>query len=163
MNLLIVRHAHAEPLPPEGGSDADRRLTDKGRAQCRQLAATLHRKGIALGTVFVSPLVRAVQTCAELLAHWPGDKPEVQPCEDLAPEGKARRLARALRTATQEQATIIGHMPDLARFCGWLIGDKRAKLHLAKAGVAFVESPVGPGRGHGTLTWMITPTWFDVV
>jgi phosphohistidine phosphatase len=163
MNLLIVRHAHAEPLAAEGMADADRQLTEKGRGQCRQLASTLHRVGVVLGTIITSPLVRAKQTAEELLAHWPGDRPEVQVCEDLAPDGRLRKLARFLRTLNLDQVTLVGHMPDLGRFCAWLVGDKKANLHLAKAGAAYVESPVGPGRGHGTLAWLITPLWFDAV
>jgi phosphohistidine phosphatase len=163
MNLLIVRHAHAEPLVGEGKTDADRQLTDKGREQCRLLAVTLHRIGVDLGTIVVSPLVRAKQTADELLNAWPGDRPELQTCEGLAPEGKIRKLARCLRSLSQKQATLIGHMPDLARFCGWMIGDKKSKIHLAKAGAAYIESPVGPGRGYGTLVWLITPAWFDAV
>ncbi len=161
MNFLIVRHAHAEAQTPEGMSDADRPLTDKGRQQCRQLALTLHRLAVPLGTLVVSPLVRAQQTGAELLQHWPGPQPEVQTCPHLAPEGKIRKLVRFLRGLNQDQVTLIGHMPDLARFTGWMIGDKRTRLHFAKAGLAYLESPVGPGRGHGMLMWLVTPTWFD--
>jgi len=163
MNLLLVRHAHAEPLAPEGMIDADRALTDRGREQCRRLARTLHRLQVPLGTVVVSPLVRAKQTCEELLAHWPGDRPEVQECRHLAPEGKVRKLVNFLRGLNQEQLTLIGHMPDMARFAGWMVGDKRSRIHFAKAGAAYIESPVGPGRGHGMLMWLVTPTWFDAI
>lgn len=163
MNLLIVRHAHAEPLAPEGMVDSDRQLTNKGRLQCQQMARTLTRLQVPLGVIVVSPLVRAQQTCEELLRHWSGPTPSVETCVDLAPGGKARKICRFLRGLNQDQLTLIGHMPDLARFTGWMIGNKKTRLHLGKAGMAYLESPVGPGRGHGMLMWLVTTTWFDPV
>jgi len=164
MNLLLIRHAHAEPLAGEGMTDPERALTQRGRDQCKQLATTLHRLAVPLGTVVTSPLVRARQTVEEILAHWPGAPPPVQTCEDLAPEGKIKKLARFLRMLElQDQVTLVGHMPDLAEFCGWMLGERKAGVHFAKAGAAYIESPVGPGEGHGKLLWLVTPTWYDVV
>src|SRR3954465_1668356 len=110
MNICLIRHADAVQVP-EGSAmeDADRPLTDRGRDECRALAECFQRRGIALGKIAVSPLVRATQTADELLAHWEGDKPEIHVCKSLAPDGKFRRLTRFIRGLESETVTLIGH------------------------------------------------------
>ncbi len=56
--------------------------------------------------------------------------------------------------------TLVGHMPDLAVYTGWLIGTKKAQIGIAKSGVVFIESDTGPQKGAGTLTWLLTPEWY---
>jgi phosphohistidine phosphatase SixA len=52
----------------------------------------------------------------------------------------------------------VGHNPELSAYLSWLIGSKRAQLHLSKGGVAFVEAD-GVRKGLGVLQWMVTPEW----
>ena len=42
-----------------------------------------------------------------------------------------------------------------------LIGSKKASIALAKAGVACVACDDPPGKRCGSLTWLITPDWFE--
>ena len=53
---------------------------------------------------------------------------------------------------------LIGHMPDLADFLGWLIGSRKAQIDMAKAGVAYVTCE-DVRKGDGTLEWLLTPDW----
>ena len=55
---------------------------------------------------------------------------------------------------------LIGHQPDLGELIGWLIGGKKASIGLAKAGVARIECPEGPGKGAGVLTRVVSPAWY---
>ena len=161
MNFCLIRHADAQPVDPASGlDDADRALTEKGLQQCRGLAAALQRAGVQLGKVVTSPYLRARQTAEELLKHWQGEAPEVLVCEALAPGGKDKKLSRFLRGLESDTVTLVGHMPDLAAYAGWLIGSKKTQLNLAKAGAAFIASDTGPNKGAGALTWLITPAWW---
>jgi phosphohistidine phosphatase len=164
MDLFLIRHADAAPLG-EGGvqDDAERPLTDAGRAQCKALAAALQRVGVRFDCVATSPLLRARQTAEGLLEDWPAPLPELAECEALAPGVKARKLARYLMKKGAGAIALVGHMPDLADHAAWLIGSKKAQIELAKSGVAHIECEKLPAKGSGTLTWLINPAWCDAV
>lgn len=161
MNICLIRHADAVPLG-EGGmeEDANRPLTEKGLTQCKTLAAAFHRHEIALGKIAVSPLLRAQQTAEEIVKHLHEPKPTIEVCQALAPDGKVRKITRFLRTLESETVAVIGHMPDLARFAGWLLGDKRMGLAFAKSGAAWIECETGPNKAEGVLCWLVTPLWY---
>jgi phosphohistidine phosphatase SixA len=106
-----------------------------------------------------SPLLRAQQTAAGICAQWPAL--ELRECDDLAPGGKPRKLARYLRDGGGNAIGLVGHMPHLGEYTAWLIGSRKAQIDLAKAGVACVECPNGPRKGGGTLVWLVTPEWLS--
>jgi len=164
MDLFLIRHADAAPLG-EGGvqDDAERPLTDAGKAQCKALSAALQRVGVRLDCVATSPLLRARQTAELLLEGWPAPLPELALCEALAPGVKARKLARYLMKKGAGAIALVGHMPDLADHAAWLIGSKKAQIELAKAGAAHVECEKLPAKGSGTLNWLVNSAWCEAV
>jgi phosphohistidine phosphatase len=164
MNVLLIRHADALPVG-EGGShdDESRPLSDRGHAQCAPLARALDRLSVRPGVVLTSPLLRARQTASGLLEHWNGTPPELRVAEELSPGRKKSKLAKVLRGLTAETVALVGHMPDLAYFAAWLIGDKQAQLDFAKAGAAFLRSDLVPCKGAAALAWMVTPEWCAAV
>ena len=161
MDLYLIRHAEAgqrnEASSPS--EDAERPLTVAGEEQSRALAAGLQRQGVRLEILVTSPLLRAQQTAEGILHAWAEPQPEIRVCEHLAPDGKRKRLARFLRTLQAGGVGLVGHMPDLGEFGGWLLGHRRVPLQLAKAGVALIRCPDPVGKGGGELVWMITPEW----
>jgi phosphohistidine phosphatase len=162
MDLYIIRHAEAQPLG-EGGieDDADRPLTAAGQAQCGPLAAALQRHEVRLDRIVTSSLLRARQTAEGLLQHLAAPKPEIHICDHLAPGGKRRKLTRFLCGLGAQSVAIVGHMPDLGLYAGWLIGSRKAQIDLAKAGVACIHFEDEPNKGAGELTWMVTPQWYQ--
>jgi phosphohistidine phosphatase len=162
MDLYIIRHADAQPLG-EGGiqDDEERPLTAAGQAQCGALAATLQRHDVRLERVVTSPLLRARQTAEGLLKNLAPPAPELHTCDHLAPGGKRRKLTRFLSDLGAQSVAIVGHMPDLNLYAGWLIGAKNAQIELAKAGVACIRLDDEPDKGAGVLTWLITPQWYQ--
>jgi phosphohistidine phosphatase len=158
VELYIVRHAEAHPLG-EGGSttDDDRSLTSNGTEQARKVGSWLHQRGARPDVVLTSPLVRARQTAEQLVAQWEDPPIELRPCDELAPGGKRRKLARVLNKLGRQRIVLVGHEPDLSTLVGWLIGSRKAKLALAKAGIALVECEEEAGKGGGTLAWLVTP------
>jgi phosphohistidine phosphatase len=160
MELYLIRHADALPVGHDGVADDEARpLSEEGRAQCRALAEALQRQRIRFDVVATSPLVRARQTAEALLEGWPAPVPEVVECEHLGPGGKRKRLTRFLRGLEGEAIALVGHNPDLSVFTGWLIGDKKVQLELAKAGIARIDFENVPGKNSGVLAWMVTPEW----
>ena len=160
MDLYIIRHADALALGENGvTSDEERPLSEKGQRQAKQVAAGLHRRGVKLDAVLTSPLVRALRTAEALVQPEGGVATELKVCEELAPGGRRKRLAKLLLATAQGAVGIVGHQPDLGEFTAWLIGDKKVNLELAKAGVAHVQCSDLPRRGGGTLVWLVTPDW----
>lgn len=162
MELYLIRHAEAVPLGAEGiTQDADRPLTSNGIEQAHLVADAFQRQGVRVGVVLSSPLVRARQTAEEMVRSWPAPAPDVQSCDHLAPGGKRRKLARALDELGAESVALVGHEPDLSRLAAWLIGSRKARIKLAKAGVANLRCDSEPGKGTCTLVWLTTLAWMQ--
>jgi phosphohistidine phosphatase len=161
MDIYLIRHADALALDAaNSGSDAERPLSSTGQEQARKVAEGLRRHGVRLNYLVTSPLVRAQQTAEEALRNWSEDAvPQLRVCEDLAPGGKRRRVTRFLGGLGAEAVGVVGHQPDLGEYGGWLLGHRKCPLDLAKAGVALIRCENGPGKGRGTLVWLVTPDW----
>jgi phosphohistidine phosphatase len=160
VDLYLIRHGEAHPLGENGAhSDEDRALTEAGVAQCHALAEALQRQHVRFDLIVTSPLVRARQTTDALLQAWSGPVPEVTESDFLIPEAKPRKLTRMLREREAASVALVGHMPDLGILAGWLIGSKRARVDLAKAGAALIAVEGKLGKGSGTLQWLVTPEW----
>jgi phosphohistidine phosphatase len=160
VDLYLIRHGEAVPLGEEGTRfDEERPLTEAGVAQCHALAAALQRQGVHLDAIITSPLVRARQTTEALLQAWQGAVPEVIECDGLIPEVRPRKLTRFVRERQAESVALVGHLPDLGIYAGWLIGSKRAQVDLAKAGTALIKVEGKLGKRSGALQWLVTPEW----
>ena len=162
MDLYLIRHAEAVALGERGvTTDEDRPLSERGEQEAQAAARTLKKRGMAFDRLYTSPLLRARQTADILHQVWGRADLAVETCEYLAPDVKPRKLARFLLKQGGERVALVGHMPHLAVFAGWLIGEKKVQIDMAKAGVACIECGEVPGKDHGTLQWLVTPEWFD--
>jgi phosphohistidine phosphatase len=160
MDLYLIRHADAKPLGEDNvHEDADRALTETGHAQAKAVGAAFQRLGKKINLVVTSPLLRCRQTAEGIIGALDKPAPELLTCEELAPGGKRRKLARFLRDQGAEVILLVGHRPDLNQYAAWLIGSKKVDINIDKAGVAYILCPEGPHKGGGTLTWLVTPTW----
>ncbi len=138
MDLFLIRHAIAEErradLP-----DAERQLTDKGRARFEAIVRSLHDSGFHFDRVYHSPWLRAVQT-AELLAPL-NDGPMVA-TEELA------RPPRPEFFATLEGANVacVGHEPWMSDALSLLTtGNPHGPwLRFKKGGVAWLRGAAMP-------------------
>src|SRR5262245_54539950 len=159
MDLYLIRHAEAGDRETWQGDDAERPLTDEGHEQAKTVATGLQHHGVTLDALVTSPLVRAQQTAAGMLHHWAKPVPELHTCPELSPGGRRKKLARFVEELNVGAVGLVGHMPDLGEFAGWLLGDRKLPIDLAKAGVALIRCPDGVARGAGQLVWMVTPDW----
>ncbi len=161
MDLYLVRHAEAIPLGEQGITcDDDRPLTAKGEQQARDLAKAMTRTGVALEKIYTSPLLRAKQTAEIMLAAWANSELSLEVNDELRPGVKPRRLSKTLMKCGSEKIAVVGHMPHLGEFAGWLLGDKEIQIDLAKAGFAYLTCGDLPGKNLGTLKWLVTPEWY---
>ncbi|MBA4065546.1 MAG: protein phosphatase [Isosphaera sp.] len=171
MLLYLIRHAEAGEAGGGVAGDFDRPLTALGRGHCRALAGAFARRGLAVDAVATSPLVRAYQTAAELLAVW---NPEARPvtCDELAPGRlKPARLSGFLAglpafgprfpSHAEKAVAAVGHMPDLGGYLEWLLKAAPGTVGLAKAAAACVRFDGDPGPGTGVLEWVVTPSWYS--
>ncbi len=83
MSLYVIRHAHAGSRTHWDGHDPARPLSDKGRREADQIAASLGDAGIS--EIWTSPFVRCVETIAPLAERC---DVAVQ-CTDALEEGAA--------------------------------------------------------------------------
>lgn len=162
LHLYLIRHAEAVPTNDPNFRDADRPLTEKGRADARRLGEVLAEHGIRFQAILTSPLVRAKET-AELLAAGLGSlAPTVEEIEELAPGEKFRRLDRELIKREGDAIALVGHQPDLGDYAARLIGSKKASIKLDKPGIACVACDDPPGKDCGELIWLLSPEWIGI-
>ena len=161
MHLYLIRHADAgDPIDWEG-DDEDRPLTDLGHRESRELAAAFQKTGHHIRFVVSSPLVRAKETAEELLGVWTPATRDPAICDLLSPGRlRKRKLSRYIDAIEAPAVAIVGHMPELADYLGWLLGTDADAVPLKKAGAACVELPVGPAKGRAELQWVVSPAWF---
>jgi phosphohistidine phosphatase len=162
LHLYLIRHADAVPHGDPNYAEDDRPLTDLGKRQAKSLGAVFSEHDIKFDVILCSPLPRAQETAEGLLEGMPGPKPPVAYSGDLAPGFKPRKLDREVVKHDGGAIALVGHEPDLGKYAARLIGSKKANVALAKAGVACVTCEDPPGKGCGSLVWMISPEWYHV-
>lgn len=139
MELLIVRHAIAEPAAP-GQQDFERPLSERGIERFGQVVAALDRIELRIDLLLHSPLVRAVQT-AELMAPLlVGAREET----DLLAMPPSRQLLEGLDA---ERTALVGHEPWMSDlFCLLLTGntDHADRFAMKKGAVAWLSGEAEP-------------------
>jgi phosphohistidine phosphatase len=161
MELYLVRHADALPQGDGIASDEERPLSDEGRAQATKLGCAFKKRQIALDLIVVSPLVRAVQTAAEMRTVLGLSEEQIEIREELAPGGRPKKLVRYLNGLQANSIALVGHQPDLSLYAGWLMGEKEVQINFVKAGSAHIHVEGSPAKGTGVLMWLITPEWIE--
>jgi phosphohistidine phosphatase len=146
MDLYLVRHGKAE----QGGDDAKRRLTDKGRESVSRVARRLARAGVQVDRVEHSGLARAAET-AELMAQEIGG--QVVQSAGLLPGDDGAAIARRLMERDVESLMLVGHNPFMERLAAFLLGCPDANIiHFGTAQVALLS---GDGQ-RWSLEWSLS-------
>lgn len=114
--LLLIRHAQAEKGKP-GQSDAERRLTDKGKSDASHIARQIRRLGLLPARILCSPTARTQKTARIMLREWDLDPSSVEVCESLY-EGNPETYMSCICALKDSAAiaAIVGHNPTI----GWL-------------------------------------------
>ena len=126
--IWLLRHGDAA----DGSPDAERPLTDKGRAQSRAAGAALKVLGITLEACLTSPKLRAADTarlaCGELGDVEPRDEPRL-----AGGPFDAEELAAGLG----DEVLLVGHDPDFSEAVRALTG---ARVSMKKGGLAGIDT-----------------------
>jgi len=126
--LWLLRHAEAEDA--HGRPDAERPLTEKGRAQARAAGAALKVLGVPLDACLASPRVRARDTA--VLACEPfGLGVQIAP-ELAGGHFDAERVAAGFG----EHVLLVAHNPDVAQAVLDMTG---ARVRMKKGALAGID------------------------
>jgi phosphohistidine phosphatase len=116
MQLILWRHAEAEDIAPDH-SDANRRLTERGRKQAQKMGAWLDLQLPADTRILVSPALRTRQT-AEGLGQ--GRKFEIEP-RLFTDADVDMHLEASGWNDSKQTILLIGHQPTLGQLAARLM------------------------------------------
>ena len=125
--LWLLRHGDAV----KGSPDAQRPLTDKGRAQSSAAGEALAALGVELDACLTSPKVRAADT-ARIACEQLGDvEPQLEPKLAGGPFD-----AEALAAGLGDDVLLVGHDPDFSAAVHSLTG---GQVRMKKGGLAGID------------------------
>jgi phosphohistidine phosphatase len=148
--LYVLRHGQATP-EGEAGSDRERALTPRGRAEVQRTAQYLSGRAQQPSLILTSSATRARQT-AELCAAGSGGAPVLVALDGLyLAEPPSYLAALATRAEPHGAALVVGHNPGLEALI-YVLTDRSE--HLATASLVEIALPIAAwtelsGSGHG--------------
>jgi phosphohistidine phosphatase len=159
MDVLMIRHAIAEPRADEGGTQPDdrlRELTPKGRRRMKRGARGLRRLAPSVDLLATSPLARALQTAEIVSRAFDGHQITVVP--ELEPGVDSDAVIGWLRQVeTSGTVALVGHEPALSGLVTALLAAReRSFLELDTGGACLLEVPAGVPPGEARLVWLAT-------
>lgn len=122
MQVFIMRHGEAEGfLTPSSTEDSQRALTSEGQAEAKIMATWFAKNKIEAKHVFVSPYLRAQQTCEIITASMKADittlnfispLDEAKPVHDFIDGWLSDYVAKnSDRDLDNESIIFVSHMP----------------------------------------------------
>ncbi|XMB52270.1 phosphohistidine phosphatase SixA [Pseudomonas fluorescens] len=132
MKVWILRHGEAQA---HARTDAERNLTEHGRAEVLRSAA--HLIGQPLGAIIASPYVRAQQT-AQLVRDVLGFQPDILTVPWLTPDEDVRQVLKKLDT--DDDVLLVSHQPLVGSLISFLQhGHQRQPQPMYTASLAQLE------------------------
>lgn len=158
VELYVLRHGEAGKRLQAGSKDSERALTVAGREEVERVARALSKLDVKLDFIATSPLKRASQTAEIVAKALKVKKGEMEPWNELKPEGKRQELYRRLSQFKQESSVlVVGHEPYLSAMIGEIAFGGAGSIILKKAGLAKVGVTSMQPRIRGDLRWLLTP------
>src|SRR5664279_1647648 len=132
MDLILWRHAEAEPGEPDRG----RRLTAKGIKQAERMALWLDNHLPETCRILVSPADRAQQTALAL-------KRKFRTVPELGPGATVGEVLLAAGWPdARESALVVGHQPTLGEVAAFLLSGQDASWSVRKGAVWWLSNRV---------------------
>ena len=153
--LILLRHAHAEPANP-GQADLDRPLSPEGLAEAEAAGRWLAEHGLVPDCVLSSPARRTRETLEAVLGAVGYVEQRLEPAIYEATPGTL--VALADRHCDAERLLVVGHNPGLEQLVALLnsgqSGDYRG---MPPGGIAVLDLPadaaIDPGAATLTAFW----------
>jgi phosphohistidine phosphatase len=140
MKLWILRHGEAQN---RARTDAERELTDNGRAEVLSSAASL--MGQPLRWIIASPYVRAQQT-AELVRQALGFSEAVVTVPWLTPDSDPRKVLDNLDLYASDNVLVVSHQPLVGSLIGLAVHgslQQAEPMHTASLAELEADFPLG--------------------
>jgi phosphohistidine phosphatase len=155
VDVFILRHGKAEDAGH--GSDAGRRLTQKGHDEITAVAHWMAGQGLAFDLIAASPLVRAQETAA-IVAGILGTPEKLETWKVLVPGGNPDTVCHEIsRHADAGAILLVGHEPLLSALIGRIIaGNGGAGIIMTKGALAKIRNFSFAQHPAGDLHWLIT-------
>ena len=147
MDLILWRHAEAEPGEPDMG----RRLTAKGIQQAERMAKWLDHHLPATTRILASPADRAQQTAQAL-------KRKFRVVGELAPGASVSAVLDATGWPDAREAVlVVGHQPTLGEVAAHLLTRQNHAWSVRKGAVWWLSYRVRNGVPSTVLKVVISP------
>jgi phosphohistidine phosphatase len=121
MRVILVRHGDADADIPDGLEDDARALTSRARLALPGHFAPLAARIGVPNAMFMSPLVRAVQT-ATLLAQALQFEGSLKTNRVLFPDGPVGAIEALLKERLGETIVLVGHQPSMGSTAAHFLG-----------------------------------------
>jgi phosphohistidine phosphatase len=155
MKVILVRHGDADADIPEGLEDEARALTTRARLALPAHFAPLVPRIGTPNVIFMSPLVRAVQT-ATLLAQALQYEGPLKTNRVLFPDGPVGAIDALLRDRLGETIVLVGHQPSMGSTAAHFLGLGSFPRPFAPGTVVGIERP-DENLGAGKLLFYAAP------
>lgn len=154
MQILIMRHGHAEPF---GQSDAMRELSRQGQIEAEKMAEFLLSQEQIFDVIYQSPYVRAQQT-ADIVAKTLGQESKLQTLDLITPLGDAKDvhdyIDGILAERPLDNILFVCHMPIVSYLVETLTAGVNSPI-FQTAAIAQIE--YNPSSCSGELIAMNAP------
>ncbi|TMM44799.1 phosphohistidine phosphatase SixA [Colwellia ponticola] len=177
MQVYIMRHGEAESFFGQGHfDDSQRALTAQGNIEVNMMAKWLEKMQIKPTQVFVSPYIRAQQTCALVTTMMQttittldfitpaGDVKQVHDfidgwCSEQCSKQNTKQAQQSIYQAVniedvEQSLLIISHMPLVSYLVAQLTQSANAPI-FATAAIAHIDYDID--KMHGTLQRLMSP------
>jgi phosphohistidine phosphatase len=156
VDVYILRHGKTEDALP-GMSDADRRLTKKGREEIAKAGRWMVAQELRFDLIASSPLVRAQET-AGIIAGCLGKMDCLVTWDLLAPGVKTDTVCHQIGEHTERRAILlVGHEPLLSALIGRITtGNEEAAIRVSKGALAKIRNFSHTPDLFGELHWVVT-------
>ena len=157
MQLYLLRHGIAEDKAAKG-TDADRELTSKGKAELEQVMKVASRAGVKPSLILTSPLVRARQT-AEIARKQLGTKETLLETNTLVPDGPPHMVWAELSDHRKEESLmLVSHNPLIEQLVPFFLNTPTLHFAFDKGAIVAIELGNFRGDPDGLLHWILTPS-----
>lgn len=157
-----MRHGEAQNFIEQGSrDDSQRALTHQGEQEAQVMASWLQKSHIPPTHVFVSPYVRAQQTCKIVTSLM---QTNTTTLDFITPSGDAKQVHDFIdgycsdnldKSSEQDQSIlIVSHMPLVSYLVAQLTQSENAPI-FATAGIAHINYDVQ--KMQGELLGLVTP------
>lgn len=121
-NLLLIRHADAQ-MAERSERDFERRLSKKGISESALLGEYLSKLPFNIDTIYTSPSVRTLQTCAEIIQQLE-TSPRIISSEEYYEATKNVMMAAVNRIDNIfDNVAIIAHNPSITYLYEYISGN----------------------------------------